>query len=264
MASYSGDAHNAASHGSYRETIGQIPTQTTVGTSSATITYGQSVSLTATVTVPNGSVIPTGTVTFYDEDTTPLGSEAVSSAGGADTATLVTSALPAGGHLVTAAYSGDAISSASSTVAPVRLDVAEVPTTVTVASSANPALAGQEVTLTATISAALAGETGSVEFADDGSLIGSGAVSGGQATFETSSLTAGNHPITAVYEGDDVFVGTSSTNTVDQTIAPVAGATTTSVERVAHLADLRREHHADGHGDIDLRRGEPHRSRDLY
>ena len=231
VASYSGDAHDAASQGSLSQTIGQIPTQTSVAASTATITYGQSASFTATVTPTGGSVSPTGTVTFYDDETTSIGTAPLSAAGGTASATLVTSSLMAGDHEVTAAYGGDASSSASSSNAPLRLDVAEAPTTVTLASSANPAVAGGEVTLTATIGAAVPGETGTVQFADDGSMIGSGAVSGGQATIQTSFLTAGSHPITAVYEGDDDFVGTSSVNTVDETVTPAAasGLTTTSV-----------------------------------
>jgi hypothetical protein len=50
-------------------------------------------------------------------------------------------------------------------------------------------------------------------------------VSGGQATFETSSLALGAHAITAVYEGDDNFVGGSSTNTVTQAVGQAATAT---------------------------------------
>jgi hypothetical protein len=71
--------------------------------------------------------------------------------------------------------------------------------------------------LTATIDAAVTGETGTVQFDDNGSLVGSASVSGGHAVLQTSSLTPG--AITAVYEGDDDFVGTSSTNTLGQAIS---------------------------------------------
>ena len=81
---------------------------------------------------------------------------------------------------------------------------------------------GQPVVFTVTISSAAAGETGTVQFADDGVTIGAGAVSGGQATFETDALTLGAHPVTALYEGDDDFVGNSSTNTVVQTVDPAS------------------------------------------
>jgi len=231
VATYSGDANDAGNQGSLSETIGQIPTQTSVVASSPTSTYGQAVSFTATVAPSSGSISPTGTVTFYDE-TTPIGSAPLSPADGVATATLASSSLMAGSHWVTATYSGDANSSTSSSAAPVRLSVGEAMTSVTLASSAAESAFGSVVTLTATMSSAATGETGTVQFDDNGSLLGAGTVSNDQATFQTSSLTPGSHPITAVYEGDDDFVGTSSTNTVNETIIAVPGSpapTTTSV-----------------------------------
>jgi hypothetical protein len=64
-----------------------------------------------------------------------------------------------------------------------------------------------------------------VQFDDNGSLIGAGPVSGGQATIATSSLALGSHPITAIYEGDDNFVGGSSADTIVQTVVPAATST---------------------------------------
>ena len=74
--------------------------------SSATLVPGHSVTFTATVTTPGGDPTPTsadGTVTFYD-GATVLGSATLSDQA---TATLTTTALAAGSHLITAAYSGD-------------------------------------------------------------------------------------------------------------------------------------------------------------
>ncbi len=231
VATYSGDVNDAASQGSLSETIGQVPTQTSMASSSPTSTYGQGVSFTATVAPGSGSIDPTGTVTFYDE-TTPLGSAPLSPADGVATATFTSSSLTAGSHWVTADYNGDANFSTSSSPAPIRLSVAEAMTSVTLASSAAETAVGDVVTLTATIGSAATGETGTVQFDDNGSLLGVGTVSNGQAVFQTSSLTPGSHPITAVYEGDDEFVGTSSTNTVNEEIIAVPGSpvpTTTSV-----------------------------------
>ena len=50
VASYSGDADDAGSNASLLQAVGQVPTETTVASSSPTSTYGQSVTLTATVT----------------------------------------------------------------------------------------------------------------------------------------------------------------------------------------------------------------------
>ena len=61
VATYSGDTNDATSHQGLVETLQQIGTQTTVGSSSPTSTYGQSVTFTATVTpIQSASVNPSG------------------------------------------------------------------------------------------------------------------------------------------------------------------------------------------------------------
>ncbi len=87
------------------------------------------------------------------------------------------------------------------------VNVVEAQTTVTIAGSGDPIVLGQTVAYTVTITSSTSGETGTVQFVDNGIMIGSGTVSDGQATFQTASLALGAHPITAVYEGDDDFVG---------------------------------------------------------
>ena len=67
---------------------------------------------------------------------------------------------------------------------------------------------GQNVTFTATVRPNLADSappTGAVNFYDGTTLIGSRELVGGVATFTTSALTAGNHPIMARYDGDGTF-----------------------------------------------------------
>jgi hypothetical protein len=94
-------------------------------------------------------------------------------------------------------------------------------TTTNLASSANPALFGQPVTLTATvvISGGGAGTpTGMVSYSIDGSAAGTVALSGGVAALTTSSLSVGSHTITASYDGDDNFTGSTGTLVPDQAI----------------------------------------------
>lgn len=74
----------------------------------------------------------------------------------------------------------------------------------------NPALLGSTVTFTATVSSAAATPTGTVNFMDGSTLLGSGTLAAGAATFTTSSLAAGPHSITAVYSGDTNFVTATS------------------------------------------------------
>src|SRR3979409_1120111 len=77
----------------------------------------------------------------------------------------------------------------------------------TLISSRNPSALGQAVTFTATVKPAsgTVTPTGTVTFNDGATVLGSGPLSGGTATFTTSGLGAGVHSITAVYGGDASF-----------------------------------------------------------
>ena len=92
------------------------------------------------------------------------------------------------------------------------------PTTTTVSSSQNPSIFGNPVTFTATVSPNTA--TGTVTFNIDGTPQAPVAVSSGQATFSTSSLSVGNHTITAAYSGD-VDDASSTSTTLTQTVKPI-------------------------------------------
>jgi hypothetical protein len=88
-------------------------------------------------------------------------------------------------------------------------------TAVSVASSLNPSTYGTSVTFTAAVTAPAGNPsgTGSVTFQDGGTNIsgcGSQALSGNQATCATSSLSAGAHSITAIYNPGTGFAGSTS------------------------------------------------------
>jgi hypothetical protein len=104
-------------------------------------------------------------------------------------------------------------------------------TSTALVSSANPAVVGQPVTLTATVSADLLGSgtpTGTVTFWDGATALGTGTLNGGgQASYTTSALAAGTHLITASYGGDANFAGNTSA-TLSQTVNPAGAATATA------------------------------------
>jgi hypothetical protein len=75
-------------------------------------------------------------------------------------------------------------------------------------SDVNPQLAGSPVQFTATVSPNTA--TGSVEFFDGATSLGTAPVSAGTAVLSTSSLTTGNHSMTAQYSGDVCDAGSLS------------------------------------------------------
>ena len=81
---------------------------------------------------------------------------------------------------------------------------------VALTASGNPVLVSTAVTLTATFSSAAGAPTGSVTFSDGTTVLGSGTLASGVATYTTSSLTVGTHTITASYAGDAGFTGVSS------------------------------------------------------
>lgn len=79
-------------------------------------------------------------------------------------------------------------------------------TTETLTSSLNPALAGQNVTFTARLSATSGTPTGTIEFLDGAKPLSTQIVSNiGSANFTTSTLTVGSHKITANYQPTGTF-----------------------------------------------------------
>jgi hypothetical protein len=214
--------------------FGQTPptmaeTSTSLTAAPNPATAGATVTLTATVTSSTAGTI-TGTVTFLDGGTS-IGTGTVGAGG---VATLMTSALAAGSHSITASYGGDANYAGSVTPAPVTLVIngaGKASTTTAVASSLNPSTTGASVTFTATVTSATAGTiTGTVTFFDNGGQIGTGTLSGGKAVFMTSTLSAGTHPITASYGGDTNYAASAVSPVVSQ-VVNAAGliATTTAL-----------------------------------
>jgi len=97
-----------------------------------------------------------------------------------------------------------------------------------VTSSANPAVPGTNVTFSMTVNAVAPGAgtpTGTVNFRIDGSVLGSGTLSGGVATFTTNTLALGSHTVVAEYAGSLNFVGTTNSLAQNQVIntPPLAG-----------------------------------------
>jgi hypothetical protein len=101
-------------------------------------------------------------------------------------------------------------------------------------SSSNPTAPESSVTLTATVSSTAGTPTGTVSFVDNTSTtLGQGTPSDGVATLTTvfTDAQAGSNPITAVYNGDANFIGSSSgvlTETMMVfTLTPGSGSVTT-------------------------------------
>jgi CSLREA domain-containing protein len=126
--SYAGDGnYNAATPLVITLAIGQAATTTTLTASSGTITPGQSIKFTATVTSATTGT-PTGMVSFYD-GTTLLGSATLT----AGAASYSTAALAAGvTHSISATYSGSTDYLPSTSTSSISVVVAPLDFTITI------------------------------------------------------------------------------------------------------------------------------------
>jgi len=196
-----------------------------------TITYGTPTT-TLSGTILAGTSAPPGSVTVTVDGVTQ--SAAIQSDGSFSTV-LNTVGLGVAGspYTITYAYAGSALFLAATDTSRV-LTVFQDATTAALASSPNPTVYGQPVTFTATVTAAAPGggtATGSVTFYDGATALGAAGLSGGIATFASSSLGAGSHSITAAYGGDANFT-TSTSAAVSQTVTK--DATTSTVTASAN------------------------------
>ncbi|MBB5342359.1 beta strand repeat-containing protein [Tunturibacter empetritectus] len=192
-ATYNGDANNNSATGSLTQSVGKntpILPPPVVSSSNLPIDTPETI----TETVPTGV---TGTVTFSN-GTTPLGSATIVNG----VATITVPSLPFGVNSITAATSGDANNNPA-TSPPTLVTVGKTATVVTLTSSTNPSAISQSITFSAAVHL---GATGLVTFLDGSTTLGTGVVNtSGVATFSTSALTIGSHPITASYGGDSSY-----------------------------------------------------------
>ena len=105
-------------------------------------------------------------------------------------------------------------------------------TTTTLTSAPNPSAYGQSVTFTAVVSSKAGtppnGET--VAFMKGTTTLGTGTLSGGSATFSTSTLKVGTNSIKAVYAGDSNFAASTS-----KPVSQVVSKATTTTALVSSL-----------------------------
>ena len=214
VATYGGDAnHESSASSPLIETVLAVPV-VTLTTSVNPAVAGQPITFTITVAGTN----LTNSVVLFD------GAGVLATFPGASaTDSFTTPNLSVGTHAIAAIYLGDSVSArATSPVLEQVVSPAQIATTTLLTSSANPSVAGQNVTFTATV-APLSGTAvpvGSVTFLDGASTLGTVPIGGGSASLTTSSLTTTTHVITARYVGSLGFAASSAT--INQSVnAPV-------------------------------------------
>lgn len=211
------------------------PTTTSISSSRNPSSAGEDVTFTARVTA--AFLFPTGVVQFFD-GTSFLGppKPVILDFGGfcdcipTDHATAsITRPLSAGTHIISVAFvsvTGDGPSGDS------LVQVVNSATSTTVVSSSqNPSVYGQSVTLSAAVTSSGSTPSGSVQFRADGSDLGSPqTVDGsGHASLSTSTLSAGNHPVSAVFSSTNPnMLGSSGSLAGGQTVNPANTRTAVS------------------------------------
>jgi hypothetical protein len=190
-----------------------VPSSTTIAAAPNPSRFGQPVTFSASVNESSG-----GTFTFADNGA-PIGTASIDGAGHGS---FGTSSLAVGSHPIAANYPGSFAAGILASSAVLSQVVNKADTSLSINSSAATSTAGQPVTFTAGVAVAAPGAgtpTGTVEFFDGATSLGSVAFLGTPVTLPTSSLAPGRHSITAIFSGDGNYNGVPSsvlTHTVNQ------------------------------------------------
>jgi phospholipase C len=192
---------------------GSSPSFVNLSSSGTPSTFGQLVSITATV--PSGA---TGTVSFT-VDGGAIGSDTVRNS----QVVFNSSELTPGPHTIVASYSGDS-TFMPATSSPFTQTVGQGTLAISVSSSASTAAYGALVSITASVSSTSTptqpAPTGTITFnLDNGAFVGSDSISNNAATFNSSELAPGQHTIVASYSGDSNWAAVTSspfTETIGQ------------------------------------------------
>lgn len=188
-------------------------------------TSGASVTFTATVT--GGAGTPTGNVAFL-VDNVVVQTVALNGSG---VAAYSTSALAVGGRAIRANYLGSLTYATSFDTLTQTVNAPAQNTTTVATTNPNPSNFGSSVTVSATVTPAVSGTpTGDVNFFIDNVAYGSNpvALSGGVASFNTTSLAVGGRVIRAEYQGSIAYNSSISANH-NHTVNAVNQNTTTAV-----------------------------------
>jgi autotransporter-associated beta strand protein len=194
-------------------------TTTTLARTSGNATSSGGTPLTFTATVVGNS--PTGNVIFYDG----LISIGTSTLNGSFQATLTTSDLTAGVHTITALYGGNAgnpSSSGSLTQTMVETRTLATNTSLALTNGVNPSTNGASVTFTASVVGS--SPSGSVQFYDGSTPLGTTSLNGsGQASITTNGLAVGWRAITARYLGSTTHLPSRTATAFFLNVNPPAG-----------------------------------------
>jgi hypothetical protein len=220
-AAYSGDASTRPSSASLTQTILVRPTTASVTTSVNPMVTGQPATLKATVTTTASAAGgPSGVVSFK-EGSTLLGVAAWWFGSYA----LRLPELPAGDHVITAVFAGDATFAASSASLTQQVRVSTV---VDVTAAPAPSTTAETVAVTATVRPVFAGAatpTGVVTVSEGSTNLATASLAQGRAVASLAGLPAGDHVLSLRYGGDGTSAAATGTTTLVVRIASTLNVT---------------------------------------
>jgi autotransporter-associated beta strand protein len=223
------------------QTVSAATTVLTLTSSpSGSVVFGTPVTFTAAVvTQPPGSGTPVGTVTFTVDGMTI--DRTLDGTGHAS----ITETFTGGSHSVNAFFHGGTdFKPAPATGGAVVTSVGQAGSSTTLTVSSGRFFIGQPVTLTATVAGLAPGTgpaTGSVSFYDNGKLLDTVSLSGGQASL-TTTFAVGGHTLQAVYSGDNNYSTSSALAAATNLGLPI----TVDVIRVARRPRVEVRNAGDG------------------
>jgi acetyl esterase/lipase len=224
-AAFAGTASFAASSSAaITHTVVKRDAQVTVTASPSIVVYGDSV--TFTITASGDVDVPTGGVTLTIDGA--LAGTATLSATGSAAITIPT--LAAGTHAIGVAFGGDATFNAAT--ATMTLNVAKAATTISLASPVNPSEAGSAVLLNVRVNASAHPALtvgGAVRIVSGANTLAQAQLVDDAATLRIDSLTPGDHPLQAVFDGSANFESSTSATLTQHVNAAALPATTTTL-----------------------------------
>jgi len=125
--------------------------------------------------------------------------------------TTATVASGIGSYPITGTLSGTSLNNYTATVVPGSLTVTTAASTTTLSATGTTVASGTSVTFTAAVSSTATGTpSGTVSFLNGATVLGSGTLTAGVATYTTTALPNGYDSVTAVYSGDRTFAASAS------------------------------------------------------
>ena len=200
------------------------------GSASGTFTISQAAAI---VRLSNLSQSYDGTPKAVTVVTSPLGLSVAVTYNASPTPPTDAGSYAVSATVIDQNYHGSAIGTLTTT---------QATTTTTVVSSANPSTFGGSVSFTATVTSAGGTPTGTVQFVIDG--VNSGvpvSLSGGSATSPAiTTLSPGQHTITAVYGGDTDFTGSTSPFLIQVVNNPLKSIAVTPANPTIFVTDTQQ------------------------